>query len=136
MRIPGFSYPYGGLPDHLGIEVVGYGQGWLEMRMKIEAFHMRPGASGLHAGSMVTLADSACGFGCQASLPEGALGFTTVELKSNFLRSATDGTLFCRAEGEHLDRTIQVWSAEIHHEESQKKLALFQCSQMILWPKA
>lgn len=135
MRVKNFPYPYGGLPDHLGIVVEDKGPGWLQMSMKIEPFHMRPGASGLHAGSMVTLADSACGFGCQNSLPEGALGFTTIELKSNFLRTATEGTLICRSNGDHMGRTVQVWSAVVIHKETDKKLALFQCSQMILWPK-
>ena len=42
----------------------------------------------LHAATVVALADSACGHGCMASLPDGASGFTTVELKSNCLGTA------------------------------------------------
>ncbi|WP_146033821.1 PaaI family thioesterase, partial [Burkholderia humptydooensis] len=37
----------------------------------------------LHAGTIVSLADTACGYGCLASLPEGASSFSTLELKSN-----------------------------------------------------
>jgi uncharacterized protein (TIGR00369 family) len=42
----------------------------------------------LHAGALVTLADTAAGYGCVANLPVGAVGFTTVELKSNHLGPA------------------------------------------------
>ncbi len=45
----------------------------------------------LHAGSVVALADTACGYGTVNSLPEDAFGFTTLELKSNFLGTARDG---------------------------------------------
>src|SRR5215510_6058281 len=47
----------------------------------------------LHAGTVVTLADTCCGYGTFAALPDGAVGFTTIELKSNFFGSARDGTL-------------------------------------------
>jgi uncharacterized protein (TIGR00369 family) len=89
----------------------------------------------LHAGSIVTLADTACGYGCYANLPPGATGFTTLELKSNHLGTAMDGTVACRAQAVHLGRTTQVWDAVIIHRESNKTIALFRCTQMILYPK-
>lgn len=89
----------------------------------------------LHAGSVVTLADSACGFGCMASLPEGAAGFTTIELKSNFLGTAREGTVRAEAKAVHLGRTTQLWDAEVTRAEDGKTIALFRCTQMVLWPK-
>ena len=87
----------------------------------------------LHAGAVVTLADSACGLGCRASLPEGAAGFTTVELKSNFLRSARAGDgLRCRAALVHGGRTTQVWDAVVTRESDGSDLALFRCTQYLL----
>jgi uncharacterized protein (TIGR00369 family) len=87
----------------------------------------------LHAGAVVTLADSACGIGCRASLPEGAAGFTTVELKSNFLRSARAGDgLACRATLSHGGGTTQVWDAVVTRESDGKDLALFRCTQYLL----
>ena len=56
----------------------------------------------LHAGTVVTLADTCCGYGTVMSLPEGASGFTTIELKSNFFGSAREGTLVCVARPLHL----------------------------------
>jgi 1,4-dihydroxy-2-naphthoyl-CoA hydrolase len=87
----------------------------------------------LHAGTVVTLADSACGLGCRASLPAGAAGFTTVELKSNFLRSARAGDgLSCRATLAHGGRTTQVWDALVTRESDGADLALFRCTQYLL----
>jgi uncharacterized protein (TIGR00369 family) len=86
----------------------------------------------LHAGAVVTLADTAAGFGCVNALPAHAAGFTTVELKSNHLGTARDGTLSCTARAAHLGRTTQVWDAVVTHRETGKTLALFRCTQMLL----
>jgi uncharacterized protein (TIGR00369 family) len=85
----------------------------------------------LHAGTVVTLADTACGYGCVLSLPDGATGFTTIELKTNFLRTATAGTLACEARLVHGGRTTQVWDAVVRHD-SARTLALFRCTQLLL----
>jgi 1,4-dihydroxy-2-naphthoyl-CoA hydrolase len=90
----------------------------------------------LHAGTLVTLADSCAGYGCVCALPEGASGFTTVELKSNHLGTARDGTIECVATPVHLGRTTQVWDAVVTHRDSGKTLVLFRCTQMVLYPKA
>ena len=89
----------------------------------------------MHAGSVVTLADTCAGYGCIATLPQGASGFTTVELKSNFLGTARDGTVECSATAVHAGRTTQVWDAVVKHRETGKTMALFRCTQMILYPK-
>ncbi len=88
----------------------------------------------LFAGSVVTLADTLCGNGCISNLPEGASGFTTIELKSNHLGTARDGTIECIANSVHMGRTTQVWDAVVTHKQSGKTIALFRCTQMILYP--
>lgn len=90
----------------------------------------------LHAGAVVTLADSCCGYGTVRSLPEGAIGFTTIELKSNFFGSTREGVIVCRAQPLHQGRTTQVWDAVVTPDGAQKPIAQFRCSQMILWPRA
>ena len=81
------------------------------------------------------LADTMCGYGCIAHLPEGASGFTTIELKSNHLGTALAGTIYVEARPFHLGRTTQVWDAIVRHRETDKKIALFRCTQMVLWPE-
>jgi 1,4-dihydroxy-2-naphthoyl-CoA hydrolase len=123
----------GGLPGHLGIELIQAQHGYLLLQMAIRPTHLA--ANGyLHAGSVVTLADTACGFGCIASLPPGAINFTTIELKSNFLRTATSGILRSEARLMHGGRRTQVWDATVY-DEQKRTLALFRCTQMILYPE-
>ncbi|MEE2878461.1 MAG: PaaI family thioesterase [Pseudomonadota bacterium] len=130
------TFPQGGLPEALGMRVTDEGEGWIEMAMPLGPIHMRPGEyRGIHAGTAVSLADTACGFGCRSSLPETATAFITIELKSNLLSSAERGELLCRAEAIHLGRTTQVWQATVTSSESGKKVAVFQCTQLVIYPK-
>jgi uncharacterized protein (TIGR00369 family) len=122
----------GRLPGLFGLELLVIEHGLAEMRMDVRPDFLAPNDY-LHAGAVVTLADSACGLGCRASLPDGAAGFTTVELKSNFLRSARAGDgLRCRATLLHGGRTTQVWDALVVRESDGKDLALFRCTQYLL----
>lgn len=125
----------GHFPGHLGIVFVEAAPGTMGAELPVRPELMAPNGF-LHAGAIVTLADTCAGFGCVMNLPEGASGFTTVELKSNHLGTTRDGTLACTASIAHQGRTTQVWDAEVTHRESGKTLALFRCTQMILWPKA
>ncbi|WP_456823034.1 PaaI family thioesterase [Bradyrhizobium sp. USDA 4502] len=88
----------------------------------------------LHGASIVALADTACGFGCLASLPDGAIGFATGELKINFIGAAREGGMSCEARLVHAGRTTQVWDAEIRSEATGKTIALFRCTQMLPYP--
>ena len=89
----------------------------------------------LHAATVIALADTACGYGCRAHLPDGASGFTTIELKSNFLGTATEGVIHCVATPAHLGGATQVWDATVTRRSDGKTIALFRCTQMILYPK-
>jgi uncharacterized protein (TIGR00369 family) len=123
------------LPGHLGLAVTHADATEVRAEMAISMKHMAPNGY-LHAGSVVTLADTACGYACVVNLPEGATGFTTIELKSNFLGTAREGTLDCSATAQHRGRTTQVWDAVVTHRETGRTIALFRCTQMILWPQS
>ena len=81
---------------------------------------------------MVTLADTCCGYGTVRGLPQGASGFTTVELKSNFFGSAREGVIVCVARPLHQGRTTQVWDAVVTPEGATKPIAQFRCTQMVV----
>lgn len=123
------------LPGHLGIVITQMQDGEVRAEMPVRTEVMAPNGF-LHAGSIVTLADTCAGYGCLNSLPEGASGFTTIELKSNHLGTARDGVVICAARAVHSGRTTQVWDATVTHRESGKTLALFRCTQMVLYPRA
>ena len=122
------------LPGLLGIVVREVGDKLLSAELAIQPAHLAPNGY-LHAGTVVTLADTSCGYACIAHLPEGAENFTTIELKSNFLGTARSGMLDCEAKAVHAGRTTQVWDALVTHRDSGKLIATFRCTQMILWPK-
>ena len=88
----------------------------------------------LHAATVIALADTSCGYGTFASLPEGARGFTTIELKSNFLGTVREGAIACEATLTHGGRTTQVWDARITDEATARVIALFRCTQILLYP--
>ncbi len=121
----------GTLCDWFGFEINLIEQGRLEGRVLIRPDMLAPNGF-LHAASVIAVADSATGFAALAHLPDGAKNMTTIELKSNFLGTARSGYIFVEAQASHLGRMTQVWDATVFNED-QKKIALFRCTQMILW---
>lgn len=122
----------GRLPGFFGTELVALSHGRLEARLDVRDDFLAPNGF-VHAGTVITLADTCCGLGCRASLPDGRDSFTTVELKANFLRTTTAGVgLRCVAELVHGGRTTQVWDATVTREDDGKPLALFRCTQYLL----
>ncbi len=83
----------------------------------------------------MTLADTTAGYGCLASLPPGATGFTTIELKSNHIGTAREGIVECVATVVHAGSTTQVWDAVVTSRDTGKAIALFRCTQIILYPR-
>jgi uncharacterized protein (TIGR00369 family) len=122
------------LPGYLGIEITALAQDTLTSRMPVRKLHFAPNDF-LHAASVVALADTTCGYATIAHLPEGAQSFTTIELKSNHLSTIKEGSIACVATAQHVGRTTQVWDAVVTDEASGRKIALFRCTQMILWPR-
>jgi uncharacterized protein (TIGR00369 family) len=122
------------LPGHLGLTFVKVEPREVVARVAVRKALMAPNGY-LHAGTVVTLADTCCGYGTVVSLPDGASGFTTVELKSNFFGSALDGSIACVARPLHQGRSTQVWDATVTAEDTGKPIAQFRCTQLVLWPK-
>ncbi len=118
------------LPGLLGIEFDGAEGGVVHAHLQLEQKHFAPNGY-VHAGTVVTVADTAAGYGCLLSLPEGGIGFTTIELKTNFLRSAKAGTITCEARLLHGGRTTQLWDATVSDPEG-RPMALFRCTQLVL----
>jgi 1,4-dihydroxy-2-naphthoyl-CoA hydrolase len=119
-----------GFPGLLGLDVYEAGDGFVRARLELGEKHQAPNGY-LHAGVVVGLADTAAGYGCILHLPEGATGFTTIELKTNFLRSAWEGTIECEARQLHGGRTTQVWDANVTDAEG-RPMALLRATQLIL----
>lgn len=124
----------GRLPGMFGLEMTELAQGSLKSRMEIKSSYLASNGY-LHAATVVALADTTCGYASTAHLPEGAVSFTTIELKSNHLGTLRQGVLCCEASAQHLGRSTQIWDAVVTDEASGQRIALFRCTQMVLWGK-
>jgi 1,4-dihydroxy-2-naphthoyl-CoA hydrolase len=136
----------GTFPGLLGFRVIAAAEGRLRAVMAVRPEHLAPNGF-LHAAFVVAGADTACGYGCRTTLPAGSTGFTTVELKSNFLGTALEGTLVVDAWAVHPGRTTQIWDSEVRAVAAAadvppegpvdgRLIAIFRCTQLVLWPRA
>jgi uncharacterized protein (TIGR00369 family) len=124
----------GTLPGLLGLTITAHEPGRLEAALEIRPELLAPNGY-LHAATVVGLADTACGLATRALLPDGAAGFTTIELKSNFLGTAREGRIGTVATNLHAGRTTQVWDAVVTNASTDRTIALFRCTQSVLWPR-
>ena len=125
------DHSQGHLSDILGLEFLELTPQRILSRMTITQKHRSP-TGYLHAAAIIAMADTTCGCGTYINLPEEANGFTTLELKSNFLGTIRAGVLLCEAVPEHIGKSTQVWSATVTDGDG-KKIALFRCSQIVLY---
>src|SRR3954453_430367 len=124
----------GTLPGLLRLVITTHEPGRLEAALDVRPELLAPNGF-LHAATVVGLADTACGLATRALLPEGSTGFTTIELKTNYLGTAREGRIGVVATNVHAGRTTQVWDAVVTAEATGRTIALFRCTQSVLWPK-
>lgn len=124
----------GRLPGLLGFRVVELAEGLFCAELDIRPDILAPNGY-LHAATVIALADTAAGYGCLAHLPPGAENFTTIELKANFVSTAREGTIVTRARPVHLGNATQVWDADVTRKADGRQIAMFRCTQMVLWPR-
>lgn len=122
------------LPGLLGVKVTKVGDGNMELELEIEKKHLAINGY-LHAGTIVTLADTSAGNGCMANLPVQATGFTTIELKCNLISTLRSGKIICKSKCIHAGRTTQVWESKVMNVATGKLLATFSCTQLVLYTR-
>ncbi|MEM6763581.1 MAG: PaaI family thioesterase [Bacteroidota bacterium] len=120
-------------PEHLGIKVVDVQETTIVGEMELKPYFLAPNRY-LHAGCIVSLADTLAGYASMMNLPKGAISFTTIELKTNFLRTLQEGVMQASCVPEHLGRKTQVWKVTVSAKDTGKKMALFSCTQMMIYP--
>ncbi|MGH1486626.1 MAG: PaaI family thioesterase [Cellvibrionaceae bacterium] len=123
-----------GLPGLLGLKITEIEKNSAKAELTVEKKHLAVNGY-LHAGAVITLADTAAGSGCMANLPEGASSFTTIELKSNFMSTVKEGLIYCTAKCIHSGKSTQIWESIVHCAKSKKIMAKFTCTQFILYPR-
>ncbi len=124
----------GRLPGMFRIEMIEVEPERVLCRMEISPEFLAPNGY-LHAGTVVAFADTACGYGTLASVMDNGGSFTTLELKTNFIATVREGAIRCEATLAHAGRTTQVWDARVYDESRDKVIALFRCTQIILYKR-
>ena len=92
------------------------------------------GTGYLWAPVVIAMADALCAFGVSHHWPEGATSFTTMNCSSQFISSAREGDdVAATASPLHLGRTTQVWDATVTNETTERLMASYRCTQLILY---
>jgi uncharacterized protein (TIGR00369 family) len=121
------------LPGLLGLEILSCSAERVTGRIPVTP-PLIAGTGFLWAPVVIALADTLCAYGAGETRPPDSRSFTTVELKTNFLGTvAAGGAIYGEARPAHLGRTTQVWDAVVSDEASGKPIALFRCTQLILY---
>ena len=118
-----FTDPTGTVPAHLGAKPQ---SGYVGFAATIQVNPTITATPSLIRDGTTTITDD----------PGGASGFTTIELKANYLGAAKLGeAVACEARLLHGGRMTQVWDAEATNETTGKLMAVFRCTQMVLYPR-
>ena len=123
------------LPGLLGLEILSCSAQGVTGRIPITP-PLIAGTGFLWAPVVIALADTLCAYGAGEARPKDSRSFTTVELKTNFLGTAAAGeVIYGEATPVHLGRTTQVWDAVVIEEKTQRKIAVFRCTQLVLYAR-
>ena len=106
----------GTLIEHLGIEVVGYGDDWLKARMPVDHRTVQPQGR-LHGGASVALAETVGSIAANMVLDSSEQLAVGLEINANHIRPVKSGFVYGTARPESLGRTTQIWSIRITDEE-------------------
>lgn len=106
----------GTFSDLLGIKILELRPGYCKGELSIRDNLKHPGGF-LHGGVLMSLADTVASAGLVASLEDGQ-GFSTIELKINFLRVVKGGRVMAEARCLHQGRRTSVWEVDVFNEEN------------------
>ena len=105
---------------HLGLEIVEMAAGSALVKMPIKPFHLNGGGR-VHGGALLSLADLAL---AAAAISRGDYG-SAISVQMNFMKGATQGTLWARAVELSTGRSIRHYQVGIENDD-QQLIASFQ----------
>jgi uncharacterized protein (TIGR00369 family) len=123
------AMPFTGL---IGMEKVASDKNEVRARIAWDASRCTT-AGVLHGGLLMALADSVGAMVAFLNLPPGAVGTTTIESKTNFLRAVREGFVEAVAKPLHVGRTTIVVDTELRDPEG-KLVARVTQTQAVLQP--
>jgi uncharacterized protein (TIGR00369 family) len=102
----------------LGLRLVSVADGEVVFELDVRPEHANPMGT-IQGGVICALADAAMGLAYATRL-EDAESFTTLELKTNYLRQVRDGTLVATGRVVHAGRTVGLTSCDVVDGEGRK----------------
>jgi uncharacterized protein (TIGR00369 family) len=99
----------------LGLRLLSFADGECVFEMEAKPEHGNPMGT-LQGGIICALADAAMGMAVATTLGEGET-FTTLELKTNYLRQVVEGTLTATGRVLHAGRTIGLATCDVVDEQ-------------------
>ena len=117
----------------LGVTATGFEAGEVRLEMAWAPELCTSGGI-LHGGSLMALADSAGASVAFLNLPEGAVGTSTIESKTNFLGAVTGGSVSAVSRPLHAGSTTIVVETEIRN--GDRLVAKVTQTQAVLRPRS
>jgi uncharacterized protein (TIGR00369 family) len=102
----------------LGMRLVSFADGEAVFEMDVKPEHANPMGT-LQGGVICALADAAMGMAYASRLEDGE-SFTTLELKTNYLRSVSEGKLTATGRVLHGGRTVGLTDCEVVDEQGRR----------------
>jgi uncharacterized protein (TIGR00369 family) len=102
----------------LGIRLLSFGEAEAVFEMEVAPEHANPMGT-LQGGVICALADAAMGMAYATRLDDGET-FTTLELKTNYLRQVVSGKLIATGRVLHAGRTIGLTSCDVVDEQGRR----------------
>jgi uncharacterized protein (TIGR00369 family) len=118
------------LPDHLGVSFEDVTKARVVATLRLRPEVTTTGGR-LHGGAIMALADSVGAVGAFLNLPDGAMGTTTIESKTNFFAGVSEGVVRATAEPVHIGKRTSCWTTRIVDEKGRLVAQVTQ-TQMVL----
>lgn len=103
------------LGSHLGIEIVGAGDDYIEATMPVDHRTMQPFGI-LHGGASVALAETLGSIAAFLVIDTETRAAVGLEINANHVRSVAEGLVRGRVTPIHVGRSTQVWETRIADE--------------------
>lgn len=124
------SFGAKGLVEHLGIELLDFGDDWLSGRMPVDERTRQPFGL-LHGGASVVLAESLASYAAYACVDRERKACVGLEINANHLRSVRSGWVIGTARPLHLGRTTHVWEIRIC-DEADRPTCISRCTVAVV----
>lgn len=104
--------------SHLGIEITGIGEDYLEATMPVDHRTKQPMGL-LHGGANVALAETLGSLAASLTIDQTKQACVGLEINANHIKSVRDGKVKGVAKPIHIGKTTQIWEIKIYNEAEQ-----------------